>query len=683
MPLSFLVPAFLAGLAALAVPILIHLSRRQSQQVQEFPSLMFLRQLPQHVEKRRRLRDVILLVLRCCALAILIAAFARPFLDRPGSAPVAESGARELVILLDRSASMGYGDRWRRAQGAARAAIEGLGSGDRATLLVFDDAAELVTRSSRDQAMLAAALEGVQPGAARSRFVPGLKLAESVLTSSPLPRRELMVISDFQRTGWDAENGVSGIHFPEGTRVTPVSVAGAATENVSISGVEVARESLSGRERVVAKARVVNRGEAAVRGVPVALEIDGRPLETRSVDLPASGVATVEFNPFTLSASNTRGTVRAGSDPLPADNQFHFVLSPGQALGVVIAQGASTAPNASLYLQRALSIGQEPGFRVAQRSANSLTDADLLGRSVVVLNGASLPGGDAGRRLRSFVEQGGGLLVIAGPATGDGGWEGGGWLDQVLGESAQRTSENGIALGYVDLSHPIFEPFTSPRSGSFSSARFYGYRQLQGSDSARTLARFSDGSAALLEAKVGRGRVLAWGSSFDQAWNDLALQPVFLPFVHRLVRHAAGHAPQGAWNTVGEVLSPEVAGATVATTWIHFPSGRREPLDPAAPGRLAEQGFYEVRSGATGDHLARVIAANLDPAESDLASVDPEEVTRTLAPRAGTAARSAFAAPTALERERQQAVWWYLMVAALALLTADVLYANRRIRVSR
>jgi hypothetical protein len=684
MPLSFLVPAFLAGLAALAVPVLLHLSRRQSERVQEFPSLMFLRRLPQQTEKRRRLRDLLLLLVRCAALAILVLAFARPVLDRPVDSPVAAGGARELVILLDRSASMGYGDRWQRATDAARAAIDGLGSGDRATVVAFDDAAEMLSRASRDRATLGAALDAVQPGSARSRFTPGLKLAESVLASSPLPRRELLLISDFQRTAWDAGAAEGGVHLPAGTRVRHVSVGGADEGNVAVTGVEFQRQSLSGRERVVATARVVNRGDAPVGALPVALEVEGRRLEVRSVDVPASGAVTVEFAPFTLSARNTRGSVLAGDDPLPADNRFHFVLSPDASLGVLIAEGPTAPSGASLYLQRALSIGAEPGFRVDTRRSSSLSDADLQGRSVVVLNDAPLPEGEPGRRLREFVERGGGLLLVAGPSTGGAPGRDAGWLDAVLGRSPERASEAGVALGFVDLSHPIFEPFTSPRSGNFASARFYGYRSLEVADSARALARFSDGSVALLEGRLGRGRVLAWGSSLDQSWNDLPLQPVFLPFAHQLVRYAAGHSPQGAWRTVGEMVSPLPAGTAGAETWVRAPSGERRPLEADAPHRLAEQGFHELRGGTTGDRIARVIAANLDPAESDLTEIDPAEVVNALAPADEAAARPLpFAAPTASERERQQAVWWYLMVAALVLLTADVLYANRRIRATR
>ncbi len=300
MPLSFLFPAFLAGLAALAVPVLIHLSRRQSEQVREFPSLMFLRRFPQQTEKRRRLRDVLLLALRCAALTILVAAFARPFLDRPIASPAAQTGSREVVVLLDRSASMAYGDRWARAVAAAGEAIDGLGADDRASLLAFDDGAELLTRASPDGAVLRGALESLQPTDARSRFSGGLKLAESVLLSSAAPRRELVIVSDFQRTGWDGDEGAAGIHLPPGTRVTPVSVGGGATSNVAVTGVEFARESLSGRERVVATTRLVNQGDTPLAGLPVSLELEGRELETRSVDLPAGGPATVSFSPFTL-----------------------------------------------------------------------------------------------------------------------------------------------------------------------------------------------------------------------------------------------------------------------------------------------------------------------------------------------------------------------------------------------
>ena len=159
MSLSFLVPAFLAGLAALAIPVIIHLTRRQTKEAVEFPSLMFIQRVPHQSTRRKQIRNWPLLLLRCLAIALIVTAFARPFLEKEGeSALPTAAGAREVVILLDRSYSMGYGDRWERARQAAAERIDALGPRDRATLLLFDSRGEALVQSSADRAALRAAL---------------------------------------------------------------------------------------------------------------------------------------------------------------------------------------------------------------------------------------------------------------------------------------------------------------------------------------------------------------------------------------------------------------------------------------------------------------------------------------------------------------------------------------------
>src|SRR5262245_47610401 len=107
--MNFLAPAFLAALAAISVPIIIHLIHRERKTVVEFPSLMFLQRIPYKSVRRQKLRHILLLMLRCLALALVVAAFARPFFERRHAATLATGGAREVVVLLDRSSSMGYG----------------------------------------------------------------------------------------------------------------------------------------------------------------------------------------------------------------------------------------------------------------------------------------------------------------------------------------------------------------------------------------------------------------------------------------------------------------------------------------------------------------------------------------------------------------------------------------------
>src|SRR5690349_11061286 len=130
-------PLVLIGLGALAVPVIVHLIQRERKRVVEFPSLMFLRRIPYQSVRRRRIRDVFLLLIRMTALAMIVLAFARPFFRRDSLAAATQNGAREAVILVDTSYSMDYGDRWPKAQAAARAAVNALNPGDRASLVFF------------------------------------------------------------------------------------------------------------------------------------------------------------------------------------------------------------------------------------------------------------------------------------------------------------------------------------------------------------------------------------------------------------------------------------------------------------------------------------------------------------------------------------------------------------------
>src|SRR5258705_1563080 len=144
--MSFLAPLFFLGLTALAVPVLIHLTQRERKTVQVFPSLMFLRKIPYESVQRRRIRDWLLLLLRLAALAMIVLAFARPFV-RGSQVAAAPGGARDIVVLLDKSYSMGFGDTWSRSQRAANNALGDMTPADRVSLVLFADTAEVALRS--------------------------------------------------------------------------------------------------------------------------------------------------------------------------------------------------------------------------------------------------------------------------------------------------------------------------------------------------------------------------------------------------------------------------------------------------------------------------------------------------------------------------------------------------------
>jgi hypothetical protein len=682
--MSFLTPLFLLGLAGLAVPVIIHLIQRERKNVVQFPSLMFLQRIPYQSVQRRRIRNWPLLLLRLAALALIVAAFARPFLRRPALAAAAGSGAREVVVLIDKSYSMGYGDRWARATAAAREAIGRVGPRDRASVVFFSSGAEVALRSTPDRSRLNAAVSTGKPGAGATRYGPALKLAGSIASESALPRRDVILISDFQRAGWQ---GAEGVRLPDGVNLTPVVIGDADTSNLSVTPVSLQRSTFSDQDRVTVTGGVTNHGSKAVSNLEIRLEIDGHTVQTERVSVEPNRSGSVTFAPFTPAARNTRGTVRIATDALPLDNAFNFTVSPKESLRIIIAERPGASRDGSLYLSRALSLGETPPFEVATKSIDAVSTDDLQRASVVILNDAPVAQLTA-ERLGTFVARGGGLLIALGNraswpavtgASGD-------ILPAVPGQPVDRTSGQAARLGALEYGHPIFEPFRAPRSGDFSGARFYSYRAVTPGKEAQILARFDDGAPALVERRVGNGRVLVWTSTLDLEGNDLPLKSVFLPFVHRMVTTLASYSERPSWLTVGDVLDAArpapVPGAVrqVTPRVVLTPSGERVTLDGEGPDvlELSEQGFYEVRAQGRDAAPPMTVASNIDLGESDLTPMDPQEVVAGAMGRAGGAAPAgANATATDQEQERSQRVWWYLLFVGVVILGLETLVGNR------
>jgi hypothetical protein len=679
--MGFVAPLLLMGLAALAIPVLIHLIQRERKRVVEFPSLMFLRKIPYQSVRRRRIRDWLLLMMRLAALALIVMAFARPFFKRDSLAAAAQSGAREAVILVDTSYSMGYGDRWQKARTAAANAIAALGPGDRASLVFFSSGAEVAVRSAADRSRLEAGLATAEVGAGATRYAPALKLAGSLLGESALPRREIIFISDFQRRGWEQTPGRDDVKLPERTTLTPVNVASGETSNLSVTPVSLQRSRFENHDRVTVTAGVVNHGAAPASRVALALEVDGQSIQSQVTDVAPGGSSSVTFAPFTVASRNMRGTIKLPGDGLTRDNVFHFVVSPSEPVRAFVINRAG-AEREALYLARALAISESPRVELAMRTPASFSDADARQAGVVMLNDVQVPD-ELADRLARFVASGGGLFIAAGKQAT--------WparladsMPALPGDPIDRTTATPSRLSGLEYSHPVFELFRAPRSGDFSAARFYAYRGVL-QPTGQVLARFDDGTPALMERKAGAGRVLLWGSTLDLEWNDLAVKPVFLPFVHTVTKYLADFSEPPASLMVGQVIpAPRRSGgrsaaATRGATIAVAPSGTRVPVETEDGAlELTEQGFYDVRTQGAGADSATILASNVDLTESDLSVLDPRELAAAVAGRApGELGGLGNARPSDEAQAKAQRLWWYLLVAGGLLLAAETLLSNR------
>src|SRR3990172_10107085 len=163
--MGLLAPWFLAGAAAVGLPIYLHLLRRHRTTPHPFSSLMFFERRTQSSIKHRRLRYLLLLSLRLALLLLLVLAFANPFINRPAAAL---AGDKLLLLAIDDTFSMRAGTRLADARSQARAVVDARGPSDRVQVLALDSTVRILTQPTRDAGTLRTAVESVQPGDARA-----------------------------------------------------------------------------------------------------------------------------------------------------------------------------------------------------------------------------------------------------------------------------------------------------------------------------------------------------------------------------------------------------------------------------------------------------------------------------------------------------------------------------------
>jgi hypothetical protein len=158
---------------------------------------------------------------------------------------------------------------------------------------------------------------------------------------------------------------------------------------------------------------------------------------------------------------------------------------------------------------------------------------------------------------------------------------------------SERAAADPLRFAPADGRHPVFRVFDG--AGTLANVTFSRTATVLPSGTAEVIARYTDGSAALVEDRATGGRVLIFGSDLNNRWNDFPVQPAFVPFVHETLRYLAATRASRAEYAVGEL--PGAAGATPGAV----PLGRRlvaVNVDPreSDPARITADTF---RAGIT------------------------------------------------------------------------------------
>lgn len=649
--MGFLSPWFLGGLLAVGLPLYVHLLRQHKSNPLPFSSLMFFERRTQSSVKHRRLKYIALLLMRCALLILLALLFAKPYVNRANTGDA--QGRKMLLVAVDNSFSMRAANRMADAKAEAMNVLSGFRPGDRGQVIAFASGAQLLTQPVTSVQELQAAVQSIQAGDGRSAYG---EIARVIRTLTPPDGMalEAHVITDGQKTSMPVP--FSELAVAPGTRLTVHSVSQSEEPNWFVEAVHAPR-SVFQPKKVRIQAVVASAGvdpSQPPTPMDVTLQLNGKVLESKKVNIPASGRTTLEFFLPDAAYGMNKGEVRIASrDKLAADDAFPFSMERKEAQRVLVLHEPGRT-RAAEYYKAALESTPDTGFAVDTAIADQAANLDFRKYPFIVLADTVAP-------LEDYMKQGGSVLVAAGSNIAARG--------SVLGMKvstaryAARDAERFYAAGEVDQSHPAVA-----KAGKFDDVKFYQVVTVE-PGAGRVLARLTDGSPLLVERVSGAGKLLVFASTFDNVANDLPLHASFVPFVEQSALYLTGSDGAPAQYMVDSFVDMKGGGEIMG------PDGQRAlSLADAAKSpafKLSREGYWEVRR-PNGHH--ELIAVHADRRESDLSPVAKDTLalwqsTGRANPNTGGAAGEAG--------EKPYSIWWYVLVALLLAAVIESIFAGK------
>jgi hypothetical protein len=708
--MGFLAPLMLVGLAALAVPIAIHLIGRQRAKVVKFAALDFLLATKRRTARRLRLRERLLLLVRAIACAAVAIALAKPYTSCARKGPRVTRGPQAAVLVIDDSFASGYlveGKPWlSRASAEARRLLTQLGPEAEVAIVRASAGADHPTELTRDHLRLRDQLLALEPSARPADTTRALARAAQLLAASSHARKTVYLISLLARTGLRPDDPPWG---KDGPALVTLDLRPAAMPNLAVTALRADAEPGAGSRSVAFDAEVANYSELPAKP-ELSLTIADRVVARGTLALGPGEKRTKRFLatvPPGARSTDAQVSLAVAGDALPIDDRRWVRASLRDRVRVLLVDGDPRTvrhDDEVFYVEAALRPGdrEDSGTDVRVITSEELAGIEVKAKAtaaaieledfdvVILANVTALPI-ERVNALAAWVRAGGGILVAPGDHVDPAAYDRTMLpllpqslqdpLDTPWGATAEERDSRSLHLVKWEADHPIFTPF-SKAAPELADAKFSKISLLGPTTATadrKVLARFTNGAAALVEASIGAGRTLLFTSTLDRDWNDLPIHPGFLPLMQQAVRHLARkHASFGDTDhAVGssvvlptgdlkklEVRGPDGLGAM-------FEGDRIASRSSVRFGKTDRPGVYRVagtdQTGGTHDRDELAFAVNLDPHGSDLTAAAATEL-----PPSGTGT-----AATPADDERRVELWHALAAALLLLLLAEGVLVQR------
>ena len=588
--LTFLNSAILVGLAAVAIPLLIHLFTRQKTRIITFSSLRFLKELQQRQIRKLKLRQILLLILRMLLILALVLTFARPALKQTASASL-ESGAQlTAVIILDNTLSMGLRSEGQRlleqAKKRALKLVDHLRPGDEIYLLYPQDPPVFAHEGPRySLETIRELIEATELSYSKTDFTGALSLANQVMEASANINKEVYLICDLQKNGLRVPgNDGSPEWFADRVKFFVLPVTAERAQNLAISDVRLGNQILEKGKVVEVQAEIRNDSDVEAKDKLVHLFVEGKRVAQDAVTLAPHSAERVVFRMVPDRTGPLAGYVLLEDDDLLEDNRRYFTFTIPDAISTLLVGGQEAD---TYFLETALRPEKKTDARVKVKTIphNRLRQEDLSRYDVLVLSNVPQLDHVLTMKIKNFVEAGGGLLVFLGADVDLRNYNENLHarlkLPPLTASMTAGSREQFLSLGKIDFSHPLFQGVFEDEKNVISP-HFRLAINVSQTQKVDKIIEFSNGAPFLFESRFGRGRILYVPTAVASDWSDLALRGIFVPLVNRSVAYLGGYANEGRkqLSVGGEIrYAPEKRSAG-ADLEMALPDGERVKIKP-------------------------------------------------------------------------------------------------------
>jgi len=548
MSLNFSSPLFLFGLLGITVPILIHLLTRRQQKHIQFSAVYLLFQSQKRSIKKSRPNRLLLLLLRCLGISIFSLALANPFFSLGDSEAFRNNSPSSFVFIVDDSYSM-------RSQTKEKTLFEStidfisklliqIPEGSEFSLVLASSPANIYQDWISQKESFEKLISSLQPSFQTTDIGNALYKAVELLNNSKHKDKNLILLTDMSKNGWDMEV-LSGIkQFPNiPLQIFDFSPLSIKQNQVAVKSVKTQQEFLARSRILKIKTEIKNYSQENKR-LPVSLILNKNLKKEALIELQAGKAISKEFSIPLRKEDPILGNIRVLEDSLPTDDRRYFAHHPNQNIKVLIVDGdpgTVSHQSESFYLERALN-----PFSVSlshiDPTISTLTELPLRSLSdfsvVILANVRELPI-DYELKLENFVLQGGALIFGMGDQIDAKYYNEklGNLLPITLG-AIQQYKE--IHLLFKNNEHPVMRAFSDKAIKEMRDIPFFSIYTTQARDgkSFKVANWFNNQNPAVIENDIGNGKVIVFLSSLDREWNDFPIQPTFLPWIQRWTQYA-------------------------------------------------------------------------------------------------------------------------------------------------